>query len=173
MIDEYEKLLAGLDDLHWAGLNRAGGPAEDIPHQLRTMCGDGQEAREQAFNDLMDNIEHQGPRYQVTAFTVPFLARIATVGPLSIREELLRVLTGLAVDEYAEFKIATGIDTVARRARAAPYTTDKALAWYDGQLAVEQNEVEQDEQRRDRLHGGRAATVEGYLMNSADAALRS
>ncbi|MEU4275940.1 hypothetical protein AB0F57_13630 [Streptomyces tanashiensis] len=38
MIVEHEDLLAGLDDVDWAGLTHAYGPAEDVPARIRAVC---------------------------------------------------------------------------------------------------------------------------------------
>ncbi|MEU5797338.1 hypothetical protein ABZ800_28000 [Streptomyces sp. NPDC047813] len=57
-----DDLLAGLDDIDWAALGHAYGSAEDVPGQLRTVCGLDEEARESAFRSLFGNIFHQGTR---------------------------------------------------------------------------------------------------------------
>ncbi|MFE9696051.1 hypothetical protein [Streptomyces sp. NPDC006270] len=45
MINEYEELLAGLDDVEWASLSHAYESAHDVPGHIRTLCGSDDEAR--------------------------------------------------------------------------------------------------------------------------------
>ncbi|MFF4548364.1 hypothetical protein [Streptomyces sp. NPDC001435] len=35
-----DNLLAGLDEVDWANLDHAYGTADDVPGQLRALCGD-------------------------------------------------------------------------------------------------------------------------------------
>ncbi|MEU0029695.1 hypothetical protein [Streptomyces sp. NPDC006335] len=64
-----EDLLAGLDDIDRAALEQAYGSAEDVPGQLRSVCGPA----------------HQGAQYSASPYAVPFLARIAVAGPADAR----------------------------------------------------------------------------------------
>ncbi|MFD6115269.1 hypothetical protein ACFWG0_34960 [Streptomyces yangpuensis] len=66
MIDEYEKLLAGLDDVDWAGLSHAYRSAHDVPGRIRALCGSDDEARKEAFSSLFSSIFHQGSRYSAS-----------------------------------------------------------------------------------------------------------
>ena len=73
-------LLTGLDEIDWATLEHAFGPAEDTPDLLRRVAsGDGGAAAE-ALGELWGTIWHQGSVYPATVPAVPFLARIAAAG---------------------------------------------------------------------------------------------
>ncbi|MFH8469181.1 hypothetical protein [Streptomyces sp. NPDC017991] len=161
MIIENGTSPAGLDDVDWAGLSHAYGSAEDVPGQLRALCGDDEAARERAFGSLFNNIFHQGSRCQASPVAIPFLARIAVAGPPAARADTMWLLTRLAVDWYDEYRLTTGIDTVAWRAAASECSPEKMLSWYDEQLGVET-----DEQQRRQLLDIRSWVAAG---NSPDA----
>ncbi|HEV7933469.1 MAG TPA: hypothetical protein VGP70_14320 [Actinomadura sp.] len=60
-------VLAGLDEIHWAELEHAYGPAEDVPGLLRALRSESSDERERAVYELYGNIFHQGSRYQASA----------------------------------------------------------------------------------------------------------
>ncbi|SEB58304.1 hypothetical protein SAMN05428939_0072 [Streptomyces sp. TLI_105] len=107
--DQRAREAAGrLDGVDWAGMTHAYGSAQDVPGQIRALCGSDEEAREQAFRSLFCNIFHQGTRYQASPFAVPFLARIAIAGPPAARADTVLLLTRLAVDWHDEYDVTTG-----------------------------------------------------------------
>ncbi|MGW0567521.1 HEAT repeat domain-containing protein [Streptomyces tauricus] len=166
-------LLAGLDGVDWAGLSHAYGSAEDVPGQIRALYGDDEAAREKAFDGLFNNIFHQGSRYQASPVAVPFLARIAVAGPPTARENTMWLLTRLAVDWYDEYRLTTGIDTVAWRAAASEGSPQKMLLWYDEQLAAETDERQRRQLRdiRDRVAAGNSPDARWTALCSYDAVL--
>ncbi|MEU0950231.1 hypothetical protein ABZ379_47495 [Streptomyces canus] len=161
-----DDLLAGLDDIDWAALGHAYGNAEDVPGQLRAVCGPDEEARESAFRSLFGNIFHQGTRYSASPHAVPFLARIAVAGPAGARANALMLLTRLAVDWHDEYDLPLGIDTAAWR--AAAISPEETLSWYDEQIAAET-----DEERLKNLREGRAYCAAGHPVDGREGALRS
>ncbi|MFG2914769.1 hypothetical protein ACGF0D_18010 [Kitasatospora sp. NPDC048298] len=161
-----DDLLAGLDDIGWAALGHAYGSAEDVPGQLRAVCGPDEEARESAFRSLFSNIFHQGSRYSASPYAVPFLARIAVAGPAGTRADALLLLTRLAVDWHDEYDLPLGIDTAAWR--AAAISPEENLRWYDEQIGAET-----DEERLKNLREGRAYCVAGHPVDAREGALRS
>ncbi|MFJ1709757.1 hypothetical protein [Kitasatospora sp. NPDC088346] len=164
MIDKYDGILAGLDEVDWAYLDGGAGVLDGI----RALCGEDEKVWEKALSGLFNSVFHQGSRYQASPFAVPFIARLAVAGPQPVREELMWLLTRLAVDWHDEYDVATGIDITAWRAAAAQVSPATVLSWYDGQLAVEK-----DEQRREQLLEARAAVAAGVPFDAGDAALRS
>ncbi|BFO18145.1 hypothetical protein SHKM778_45330 [Streptomyces sp. KM77-8] len=164
MIDKYDASLAGLDEVNWADLDGGAG----VPEQIRALCGDDEQKQEKALSGLFNSVFHQGSRYQASPFAVPFLAQLAVAGPRAVREELMWLLTRLAVDWHDEYDVATGINIIAWRTVAAQVTPDTFLPWYDEQLAVEK-----DEQRRKQLLEARAAVAADVPVDARDAALRS
>ncbi|MFD6986305.1 hypothetical protein ACFWAX_37350, partial [Streptomyces sp. NPDC059956] len=168
MIDEYEKLLAGLDDVDWAGLEHAYGSAHDVPGHIRTLCGSDDEAREQAFIRLFSSILHQGSRYSASPVAVPFLARIAIAGPAAARQDTMLLLTRLAVDWHDGYDVTTGINVAGWRAAAAECGPAELLPWYEDQLAVET-----DPEKRARLHEMRDWVAAGNSFDSRWSALQA
>ncbi|MGW1107252.1 HEAT repeat domain-containing protein [Streptomyces sp. NPDC002540] len=166
--EQGEDCLAGVDEVNWAGLFHAYGSAQDVPGQLRSVCGDDEAARKAALSKLFSNIFHQGTRYSASPRAVPFLARIAVAGPRTARVGTLWLLTRLAVDWHDEYTLPHGIDTVAWRAVAAENSQEQFLAWYDEELATEQ-----DPDRRSRLEEGRTYCAEGGFIDSRAGGLAS
>ncbi|MFD4644732.1 hypothetical protein [Streptomyces sp. NPDC058441] len=166
--EQNEELLVGLDDIDWASLDHAYGSADDVPRQLRQVCGDDEAASEDAWRHLFSNIFHQGTRYTASPYAVPFLSRIAIAGPQPTRPTALLMLTRLAVDWHDEYDLPGGIDTVAWRAAAAEFTPEKMVAWYDEELAVEE-----DPDKRQTLEEVQAYCAAGGLIDSRASALPS
>ncbi|WP_436771319.1 hypothetical protein [Yinghuangia sp. YIM S09857] len=161
-----DDLLAGLDDVDWAVLGHAYGSAENVPDQLRAVCGPDEEARKSAFRSLFNNIFHQGSRYSASPYAVPFLARIAVAGPPGARGDALLLLTRLAVDWHDEYDLPLGIDTAAWRAAAV--SPEESLRLFDEEIATET-----DQERLRNLREGRAYCAAGHPIDSREGALRS
>ncbi|MEW2494582.1 hypothetical protein AB0942_13695 [Streptomyces nodosus] len=60
MIIGDDNLLAGLDEVDWANLNHAYGAADDVPGQLRALCGDNEQAQRVTAGSLFNHLAHQG-----------------------------------------------------------------------------------------------------------------
>ncbi|MFD7630236.1 hypothetical protein ACFV7Q_30160 [Streptomyces sp. NPDC059851] len=88
-------MLDGIDDIDWAGLEHAYGPADDVPGLLRAAGSADPRVREGALQELVSSLCHQGSVYSATAEAVPFLARLALDGP-GDRLWLLGLLHGAA-----------------------------------------------------------------------------
>ncbi|MFJ4672698.1 hypothetical protein [Kitasatospora purpeofusca] len=161
-----DDLLADLDTIDWAALRHAYGSAQDVPGQLRAVCGPDEEARERAFSSLFGNIFHQGSRYSASPYAVPFLTRIAVAGPAGARADTLLLLTRLAVDWHDEYDLPLGIDTAAWR--AATISPEESLRWYDEQIAIET-----DDERAKHLREGREYCAAGHPVDAREGALRS
>ncbi|MFE0348802.1 hypothetical protein [Streptomyces griseoluteus] len=168
MIDEYEKLLAGLDDVDWAGLEHAYGSAHDVPGHIRALCGSDEEAREQAFISLSSSIFHQGSRYSASPAAVPFLPRIAIAAPAAAREDTMMLITRLAVDWHDEYDVTTGINAAGWRAAAAECRPAELLPWYEEQWAVET-----DPEKRAELQEIRDWVAAGNSFDSRWSALQA
>ena len=86
--------LAGLDDVEWASLQDAYGPAGGVPGMLRQyVASDGAE-RAEVSSQLMNRIGHQGViSVAAAAATVPFMLRLL---PQLDANDLSRMLTDVA-----------------------------------------------------------------------------
>jgi hypothetical protein len=173
MINEYEMLLAGLDDLDWASLSHAYRSAHDVPGHIRTLCGSDDEAREQAFSSLFGSIFHQGSRYSASPVAVPFLARIALAGPAAARENTMWLLTRLAVDWHDEYDVTIGINVAGWRAAAAEVGPEKLLPWFEEQLAAatDADQRAQRQEMRDWVAAGNSPDDRWSALQSYDAVL--
>ncbi|MDX3608931.1 hypothetical protein PV702_21315 [Streptomyces sp. FL06-04B] len=173
MINEYKKLLAGLDDVDWASLSHAYESAHDVPGHIRTLCGSDDEAREQAFSSLFSSIFHQGSRYSASPVAVPFLARIALAGPAAARENTMWLLTRLAVDWHDEYDVTTGINVAGWRAAAAEGGPEELLPWYEEQLAAATgaDQRAQLQEIRDWVAAGNSPDARWSALQSYDAVL--
>ncbi|MET9594459.1 hypothetical protein ABZY45_26565 [Streptomyces sp. NPDC006516] len=168
MITGDEDLLAGLDDVDWTNLSHAYGTADDVPGHLRALCSHDERALRQAVNSLFNSLAHQGNRCQASPYVVPFLARIARLGPDPAREHALHLLTGLAVNWDEESEIIDGADISAWRAEAAENAPVRLLPAYEEALATER-----DEQRRCNLQQVRDWMAAGNPIDARDSSMRS
>jgi len=108
-------VLAGLDGIGWAELEHAYGSAGDVPGLIRALASTEPGSRERAVHALYGNIFHQGSRYEATAYAVPFLARLAADTLVPQRDEIVDMLTALAIG-YDEAYLPAGIDVTRWRA---------------------------------------------------------
>ncbi len=90
-------VLDALDDIDWAQLGHAYGPARDVPEQLRALTSADATARARALHDLYGNIFHQGTRYQATAYAVPFLLELVAAVETPDRANVARLLSDIAI----------------------------------------------------------------------------
>ncbi|MFF3469227.1 HEAT repeat domain-containing protein [Streptomyces sp. NPDC002619] len=168
MITADDNLLAGLDEVDWANLNHAYGTADDVPGQLRALCGDDEQAQQEAVAGLFNHLAHQGTRCQASPYAVPFLVRIALAGPTSARERALGLLSDFAVNWDEEYEIIHGADIAVWRAEAAENSSHKLLPLYEEALATEQ-----DEQRRRNVQSVRDWVAAGNPIDARDSSMRS
>ncbi|GIF71554.1 hypothetical protein [Asanoa siamensis] len=80
--------LSGLDEIPWADLEHAHGPADDVPDLIRALTdpyGDWDETLDELFGD---NLLHQGTCYPATAPALPFLTRMIVSGALPAAQRL-------------------------------------------------------------------------------------
>ena len=140
-------VLAGLEEIGWAGLSHAYGPAGDVPGLLRTLISESPGERQRALHALYGNIFHQGSRYEATAHAVPFLARLAVDRQTPQRDEIVHMLVAVAIG-YDEAFLPAGIDIAAWRAgiermrSADPEQRRRELgAWVEAAQSEEERRV--------------------------------
>jgi hypothetical protein len=107
--------LAGLEEIDWAGLRHAYGPAGDVPGLLQALVSQSAAEHKGALHELYGNIFHQGSRYEATAHAVPFLVRLALDPRTSQRDEIVHLLVALAIG-YDEAYLPVGVDVAGWRA---------------------------------------------------------
>jgi HEAT repeat protein len=82
-------MLNGLNDVPWADLEHAYGPAADVPDLLRKLLAPDPKTRAAALHTLYGNVFHQGTRYPATPYVVPFLIEMCADPTVPSRGELL------------------------------------------------------------------------------------
>ncbi|MEV4255726.1 hypothetical protein AB0J52_21430 [Spirillospora sp. NPDC049652] len=70
-------MTTGVDEIDWASLQDAYGPADGFPRLLRGVVDSDPEVREEAVHELFGTVYHQGTLYTATPRAVPFVARVA------------------------------------------------------------------------------------------------
>ncbi|MEH0935303.1 hypothetical protein [Micromonospora psammae] len=93
-------LFAGLDDVDWAALHHAYGPAVEVPELLRGLVDDDPAARETALDGMYGAVHHQGDVYDSTLATIPFLLDAAARPQLPGRGPIVELLGSYAGAEY-------------------------------------------------------------------------
>ena len=83
--------LDGLDQVDWARLEHAYGPATDVPEMLRELAGEADASH--AFDQLFSSLNHQGSVYSATSAAIPFMIQILEDGR---RSELVHFLGSVA-----------------------------------------------------------------------------
>jgi hypothetical protein len=83
-------VLENLDDVPWADLEHAYGPAEDVPKLLRQLLDPDPKVRSKVLWTLYGNVFHQGTRYPATPHVIPFLIELCASPAVPARGDLLR-----------------------------------------------------------------------------------
>jgi tetratricopeptide (TPR) repeat protein len=91
-----ESLLAGLEAVDWHSLRHCYGPADDVPNLLRLLLADDEQVRQDAWQELTNNLWHQGSIYQATSYAVPFLLRMLQAEDTPEKADILAFLQGIA-----------------------------------------------------------------------------
>ncbi|PZG16860.1 HEAT repeat domain-containing protein [Nonomuraea aridisoli] len=94
-----EEIFAGLDDIRWARMRHAYGPAADVPGLLRGLADPDPAVRETALDGMYGTVHHQGDVYPCTVAAIPFLLRIAADPGVPGRAEVVRLLAGIGSAE--------------------------------------------------------------------------
>jgi HEAT repeat protein len=74
-------MLDRLDEIDWASLRDAYGPATEFPRRLRAALSPDAKERHAAFHELHGTIVHQGTVYEASAVTVPFIIEALRSSP--------------------------------------------------------------------------------------------
>jgi hypothetical protein len=102
-------LHALVDDVDWAALTHAYGPATDVPALLRAIIDDASRPPAAAWDDLAGAVLHQGSVYPATAPVVPILAGLAAWHGHPSRIEAIRFLREIAIGaDFRDFPDPSG-----------------------------------------------------------------
>jgi len=90
-------VLKRLDEVDWAGLEHAYGPATDVPDQVRALRSPDAKTRDDGLWRLFGNIFHQGSRYEAASHATPFLVEVLAAEDTVNRVGVLELLTSIAI----------------------------------------------------------------------------
>ncbi|MGW1653814.1 HEAT repeat domain-containing protein [Streptomyces atratus] len=102
--------LDELDQVPWAELRHAHGPATDVPEQLRALVRSDRERRTRAWDRMWSNLYHQGNVYEATLHAVPFLLHMLAEETTPHPARVLVYLRHLVVGEDEAALLPDGYD---------------------------------------------------------------
>ena len=105
-VSAFDDILTGLDDLPWAQMEHAYGPAHEVPAILRNLIDPDPATREYALDAMYGGVHHQGDVYDSTLASIPFLLRIAVTTGLPGRADVVELLgsIGGAGEDFDEYE---------------------------------------------------------------------
>ncbi|MEU0560652.1 hypothetical protein [Dactylosporangium sp. NPDC006015] len=110
-------MLDGLDDIDWASLEHAYGPAADVPGHLRALRSGAAGDRRGALSGLYGGICHQGTRYEASAPAVPFLLELLADPATPDRAAVVELVASIAVGHHGTW-LPDGFPAAGLRAAA-------------------------------------------------------
>ncbi|MEU9848057.1 PBS lyase [Streptomyces sp. NPDC047985] len=120
-------MFAGIDEVDWASMEHAYGPADDVPAMLRGLASDDPVLREAALDGMYGAVHHQGEVYACTLACIPFLFELVVDPGIQDRGSIVELLTsigGIDLGEDDEDEIAEEeIEGAANYAMAATAVT--------------------------------------------------
>src|SRR5262245_17928238 len=92
-----DRVLSGIDDIDWSGLQHAYGAATTTPSYIRALLSTEVAAREAGIDHLWSAVTHQGTVYSATVAATPFLVRVlAAEAGRPVRPTILAALEAIA-----------------------------------------------------------------------------
>ncbi|MEU0371048.1 PBS lyase [Streptomyces sp. NPDC006283] len=88
-------MFAGIDEVDWASLEHAYGPADDVPELLRKLASTDPVERETALDGMYGTVHHQGDVYDSTLACIPFLMELAADPAVQDRGGIVELLTSI------------------------------------------------------------------------------
>ncbi|MFE4213153.1 PBS lyase [Streptomyces sp. NPDC056844] len=116
-------MFTGIDEVDWASMEHAYGPADDVPGLLYGLASADPAERESALDGMYGAVHHQGDVYACTLACIPFLFELAVDPGIRDRGGIVELLTsigGIDLDEDDESELDEDeIEGVANYAMAA------------------------------------------------------
>ncbi|MFC9942056.1 HEAT repeat domain-containing protein [Streptomyces pratensis] len=116
-------MFTGIDEVDWASMEHAYGPADDVPELLYGLASADPAERESALDGMYGAVHHQGDVYACTLACIPFLFELAVDPGIRDRGGIVELLTsigGIDLDEDDEDELDEDeIEGVANYAMAA------------------------------------------------------
>ncbi|WP_405857582.1 PBS lyase [Streptomyces sp. NBC_00090] len=98
-------MLTGIEEVDWASLGHAYGPADDVPALLRGLASADPAERETALDGMYGAVHHQGDVYDSTLACIPFLLELVADPAVQDRGCIIELLTsigGIELDDDEE-----------------------------------------------------------------------
>ncbi len=95
-------MFAGIDEVDWASMEHAYGPADDVPGLLQGLASADPSQREAALDGMYGAVHHQGDVYACTLACIPFLFELVVDPAVPDRGGIVELLTsigGIDIDE--------------------------------------------------------------------------
>ncbi|MET9916427.1 HEAT repeat domain-containing protein [Streptomyces sp. NPDC006435] len=128
-------MFAGIDEVDWASMEHAYGPADDVPAMLRGLASADPAEREAALDGMYGAVHHQGDVYACTLASIPFLFELVADPGIQDRGSIVELLTsigGIDLDEDDEEEIdEEEIEGAANYAMAATAVTAGAGVFFE------------------------------------------
>ncbi|MER6911684.1 hypothetical protein ABT354_08440 [Streptomyces sp. NPDC000594] len=88
-------MFGGIDEVDWAALGHAYGPADDVPELLRGLASGDPAEREAALDGMYGAVHHQGDVYDSTLACIPFLLELVADPAVQDRGGIVELLTSI------------------------------------------------------------------------------
>ncbi|WP_043224906.1 HEAT repeat domain-containing protein [Streptomyces sp. NRRL F-5193] len=88
-------MLTGIEEVDWASLGHAYGPADDVPALLRGLASADPAERETALDGMYGAVHHQGDVYDSTLACIPFLLELVADPAVQDRGGIVELLTSI------------------------------------------------------------------------------
>ncbi|MET8184870.1 PBS lyase [Streptomyces sp. NPDC005246] len=128
-------MFAGIDEVEWASMEHAYGPADDVPGLLRGLASADPVEREGALDGMYGAVHHQGDVYACTLACIPFLFELVADPGIQDRGSIVELLTsigGIDLDEDDEEELdEEEIEGAANYAMAAAAVTAGAGVFFE------------------------------------------
>ncbi|MET8842770.1 HEAT repeat domain-containing protein [Streptomyces rubiginosohelvolus] len=128
-------MFSGIDEVDWASMEHAYGPADDVPGLLRGLASADPAEREAALDGMYGAVHHQGDVYACTLACIPFLFELVVDPGVQDRGGVVELLTsigGFDLDEDDEAEIDEDeIEGAANYAMAAAAVTAGAGVFFE------------------------------------------
>ncbi|MEV8453058.1 HEAT repeat domain-containing protein [Streptomyces sp. NPDC052095] len=126
-------MFAGIDEVDWASMEHAYGPADDVPDLLWGLASADPARREAALDGMYGAVHHQGDVYACTLASIPFLFELVVDPGVQDRGGIVELLTsigGIDLDEDDEID-EDEIEGAANYAMAATAVTAGAGVFFE------------------------------------------
>ncbi|MGZ2357619.1 PBS lyase [Streptomyces sp. 372A] len=88
-------MFAGIEEVDWASMRHAHGPADDVPALLRGLASADPAERERALDGMYGAVHHQGDVYPCTLACIPFLLELVADPWVPDRGDIVELLTSI------------------------------------------------------------------------------